>query len=151
MLFRSIAVQGIFLMHSEGITSPTVQSIVLDMTTVGTMAGAYAFAYLRPRMGYATMLALMILPQKACENLQVLSAQGFEGEYGFFEAIDYTASRVQRGKTNSIVYSFMVHHQSMSLLSLAYLLLNRPMQQRFEAEPLFQATLLLLQIGRAHV
>jgi cyclic beta-1,2-glucan synthetase len=94
---------------------------------------------------YATMLALMIFPQRACENLQVLSAQGFEGEYGFFEAIDYTPSRVQRGKTNSIVYSFMVHHQSMSLLSLAYLLLNRPMQQRFEAEPLFQATLLLLQ------
>ena len=33
----------------------------------------------------------------------------------------------------------------MSLLSLAYLLLDRPMQRRFEADPLFQATLLLLQ------
>src|SRR5206468_1448718 len=33
----------------------------------------------------------------------------------------------------------------MSLLSLAYLLLGRPMQKRFEADPLFQATLLLLQ------
>ena len=31
------------------------------------------------------------------------------------------------------------------LLSLAYLLLNRPMQRRFEADPLFQATMLLLQ------
>jgi MFS family permease len=59
IVMNMIAVQGIFLMHSEGITSPTVQSIVLDMTTVGTMAGAYAFAYLRPRMGYATMLALI--------------------------------------------------------------------------------------------
>ena len=33
----------------------------------------------------------------------------------------------------------------MSLLSLAYLLLDRPMQKRFESDPLFQATTLLLQ------
>jgi len=33
----------------------------------------------------------------------------------------------------------------MTLLALAYLLLDRPMQKRFEAEPLFQSTLLLLQ------
>ncbi len=33
----------------------------------------------------------------------------------------------------------------MSLLSLAYLILDRPMQKRFESDPLFQATLLLLQ------
>ncbi len=39
----------------------------------------------------------------------------------------------------------MAHHQGMSFLSLAYLLLDRPMQQRFESDPLFQATLLLLQ------
>jgi hypothetical protein len=39
----------------------------------------------------------------------------------------------------------MAHHQGMSLLSCAYVLLGRPMQRRFESEPLFQATLLLLQ------
>lgn len=33
----------------------------------------------------------------------------------------------------------------MSLLALAYLLLDRPMQRRFVSDPLFQATLLLLQ------
>jgi len=33
----------------------------------------------------------------------------------------------------------------MSFLSLAHLLLGRPMQKRFESEPLFQATMLLLQ------
>ena len=31
------------------------------------------------------------------------------------------------------------------MLSLAYLLLDRPMQKRFESDPLFQATTLLLQ------
>ncbi|HEV8508326.1 MAG TPA: glucoamylase family protein, partial [Chitinophagaceae bacterium] len=94
---------------------------------------------------YASMLALMIAPLKACNNLQLLSKDGFEGEYGFYEAIDYTLSRVPRGSTNSVVYSYMVHHQGMSFLSLAYALLNKPMQQRFESELRFNATLLLLQ------
>ena len=39
----------------------------------------------------------------------------------------------------------MAHHVGMSLLSLAHLLLDRPMQRRFAADPRFQATLLLLQ------
>jgi len=94
---------------------------------------------------YASMLALMISPAKACNNLQLLSKEGFEGEFGFFEAIDYTPSRLPRGKDNSIIKSYMVHHQGMGLLSLAYVLLNKPMQQRFVSELRFQATLLLLQ------
>jgi cyclic beta-1,2-glucan synthetase len=94
---------------------------------------------------YASMLALMVMPVKACDNLELLAEEGFEGEYGFYEAVDYTNSRLPRGKTNSIVYSFMVHHQGMGFLSLAYVLLNKPMQQRFAAELRFQATLLLLQ------
>jgi cyclic beta-1,2-glucan synthetase len=95
---------------------------------------------------YASMLALMILPEKAVANLQVLAKKGLEGgEYGFYEAIDYTASRLPRGKTSVIIQSFMVHHQGMGLLSMAYVLLDKPMQQRFVAELRFQATLLLLQ------
>jgi hypothetical protein len=94
---------------------------------------------------YASMLALMVAPTKACTNLQLLSKEGFEGAYGFYEAIDYTPSRLPRGATNSIVRSYMVHHQGMSFLSLAYVLLNKPMQQRFESELRFNATLLLLQ------
>ena len=39
----------------------------------------------------------------------------------------------------------MAHHQGMSLLAFSYLLHDQPMQQRFVADPLFQATLLLLQ------
>ncbi|HXB09604.1 MAG TPA: glucoamylase family protein, partial [Puia sp.] len=94
---------------------------------------------------YASMLALMVAPVKACANLETLVSEGFEGEYGLFEAIDYTPSRVPRGKTNEVIYSFMVHHQGMSLLAMAYLLLDKPLQRRFEAELRFQATLLLLQ------
>ncbi len=94
---------------------------------------------------YASMMALMVAPSKACTNLQLLSEEGYEGEYGLFEAIDFTASRLPRDKSYSIVKSYMVHHQGMSLLSLAYVLLNKPMQQRFMSERRFQATLLLLQ------
>ncbi len=94
---------------------------------------------------YASALALMVAPEEACLNLQRLAAEGFEARYGFYEAIDYTPSRLPRGQSSAVVRSFMAHHQGMSFLSLAYLLLDRPMQKRFEAEPVFQATMLLLQ------
>ncbi|MGC9966168.1 MAG: glucoamylase family protein [Syntrophobacteraceae bacterium] len=94
---------------------------------------------------YASALALMVAPEKACLNLERLAAEGVEGRFGFYEAIDYTPSRLPRGQSSTVVRSFMTHHQGMSLLSLACLLLDRPMQKRFESEPLFQATMLLLQ------
>ena len=94
---------------------------------------------------YSTIMALMVLPEEACKNLEDMAAEGFESNYGFYEAIEYTSSRLPRGQEFEIIRSFMVHHQGMSLLSLAYLLLNKPMQKRFEAEVQFQATLLLLQ------
>jgi cellobiose phosphorylase len=94
---------------------------------------------------YASVLALMVAPEAACLNLQRLAAEGLEGRFGFYEAIDYTPPRQRRGEASSVVRSYMAHHQGMSLLSLAYLLLGRPMQKRFESDPLFQATTLLLQ------
>ncbi|MHB1300729.1 MAG: GH36-type glycosyl hydrolase domain-containing protein [Burkholderiales bacterium] len=94
---------------------------------------------------YASALALTVVPQEACRNLQRLEDQGFRGIYGFFEAIDYTPSRVPRGKNHAIVRSFMAHHQGMSLLAFGHILLNRPMQRRFMSVPIIQATELLLQ------
>lgn len=94
---------------------------------------------------YASALALMVAPQEACANLQRLAVSGLAGRYGLHEAIDYTPARLLRGQTGAVVRSFMAHHQGMTLLALAYHLLDRPMQRRFEAEPQFQATLLLLE------
>ena len=68
---------------------------------------------------YASALALMVAPEEACLNLQRLAADGFEGRYGFYEAIDYTPSRLPRGQSSAVVRSFMAHHQGMSFLSLA--------------------------------
>ena len=94
---------------------------------------------------YSTVMALMVMPEEACQNMQRLTSEGFEGNLGYYEAVDYTPLRVPRGQSNAIIKSYMAHHQGMSFLSIAYLLLNKPMQRRFEADPQFQATLLLLQ------
>jgi len=94
---------------------------------------------------HASALALMVAPEAACRNLEDLSSRGFQGRYGLYEAIDYTPSHLPRGRTSAVVQSYMAHHQGMSLLALTHLLLDQPMQKRFEANPMFQATVLLLQ------
>ncbi len=94
---------------------------------------------------YASMMALMVAPEAACQNLQRLTALGFGGEFGLYEAIDYTRTRVPHGQDYVVVRSFMAHHQGMGLLALDHLLRQQPMQRRFVADTQFQATLLLLQ------
>lgn len=94
---------------------------------------------------YASMMALMIAPSRACENLIRMHSEGFCGYFGFYEAIDYTRDRLPADNHYSILKSFMTHHQGMGLLSIAYALLDRPMQKRFMSEPRFQASLPLLQ------
>ncbi len=94
---------------------------------------------------YATMLGLMVKPEESCANLQRMADLGFMGKYGFYEAIDYTTARLPRGQSFAVVRSFMAHHQGMGFLAMSYLLHDRPMQRRFESDPLLQSTLLVLQ------
>ncbi|MBA2539809.1 MAG: cyclic beta 1-2 glucan synthetase, partial [Deltaproteobacteria bacterium] len=94
---------------------------------------------------YACVMGLMVAPEAACANLKVLAANERLGDYGFFEAIDYTTTRLPPGKTSVTVQSYMAHHQGMSLLSLVYVLADRPMQRRFDADLALRATNLLLQ------
>ncbi len=94
---------------------------------------------------YSTALALLVDPAAACENLQNLALQGYEGKYGFYEAIDYTPSRVPPGESSVTLHSFMAHHQGMSLLALGNLLHAQAMPRRFMACPALKAAELLLQ------
>ena len=95
---------------------------------------------------YATVMALMVDPPAALQNLRRLAGEGAAaGPFGFYEAVDYTATRLRPGETRAIVRSYMAHHQGMSLLALAQVLLDAPMQRRFAAEARLRATLLLLQ------
>ena len=94
---------------------------------------------------YATVLALMVAPREACENLQRLARDGREGAFGFYEAVDYTPSRLPPDESSATVRSFMAHHQGMSLLALVSSLRELPMQRRFMSRPLLKAADLLLQ------
>ena len=94
---------------------------------------------------YASVLALMVAPAEATRNLRRLAAGGAAGRFGLYEAIDYTPARLPVGQSSALVRSFMVHHQGMSLLALDHALQGQPMQRRFQSDPQFQATSLLLQ------
>ncbi|TMB10289.1 MAG: glycosyl transferase, partial [Deltaproteobacteria bacterium] len=94
---------------------------------------------------YATALAAMIDPAAAVRNFQRLAEAGACGAYGFYEALDYTASRLPGGTGVAIVRSYMAHHQGMLLVALANTLHEGVMRARFHAEPGVQATELLLQ------
>ena len=106
---------------------------------------------------YASALALLVDPRAACRNLRRIAADGGLGTCGFIEAIDYTPSRrvpestsitragVGRSTEGVPVRQFMAHHQGMSLLAYAAVLLDHPMQRRFMADPAMQSATLLLQ------
>ncbi len=102
---------------------------------------------------YATALAVMLDPVASTANLRRLAAAGLEGEYGFFDAIDYT----HRGPdaighddeaepaAGVVVPAYLAHHEGMTLVALTNALLGDRMVERFHAEPRVQATELLLQ------
>lgn len=79
---------------------------------------------------YATFLALQIDEKAAVRNLFRLSEMGMEGRYGFYEAVDFTPSRLRNNKYE-IVRTFMAHHLGMSLLAIDNVLKAGIMQRRF--------------------
>ena len=94
---------------------------------------------------YATLLATMIAPHAAVKNLETLRSLHAEGPHGFYEAIDFTPSRLAKGETYHVVRSYMVHHQGMGFVALANCLLGDVMPRRLRAEPRVKAAELLLQ------
>jgi cyclic beta-1,2-glucan synthetase len=94
---------------------------------------------------YATGLATMIDAEAAAQNFSRISAAGGRGRYGWYEALDYTPSRVPEGDKAAIVRTYMAHHQGMTLVAIADTLCAGAMRTRFHIEPIIQATELLLQ------
>jgi hypothetical protein len=87
---------------------------------------------------YSSFLAAAVDPSTAVENLRQMREFGWLGRYGFYEAIQYTADGGEP------VRMWMAHHQGMSLLAVANLLCDNPLQRYFHAEPQVMATELLL-------
>ena len=120
----------------------TYQYSSFGVPGLGLKRGLSQSAVIAP---YATALAAMTDPQAAARNFLRLAAAGGRGRYGWYEALDYTPSHVPEGAQVAIVRSYMAHHQGMSLVALADALLDGAMRARFHAEPMIQATQLLLQ------
>ena len=91
---------------------------------------------------YASMLAALIEPQQALENLQVLERKGALGPHGFRDAVDY--SRPDPGERYAIVQTYMAHHIGMGAVALTNVLMAEIWQRRFHADPLVRAAELLL-------
>ena len=94
---------------------------------------------------YATALAGLVRARAAAQNFVRLTESGLEGRYGYYEAVDYTPSRLPPSRDRVIVKAFMAHHQGMTLVALANLLTDFSMQRRFHADARIKACDLLLE------
>src|ERR1700688_1762644 len=95
---------------------------------------------------YSTCMALSIESGAALNNLRTLEHKRSLSSYGFYEALDYNPGRVHsRLRRFELVRCWMVHHQGMSLLSIANFLHAELVQRWFHSHPRVQATELLLQ------
>ncbi len=94
---------------------------------------------------YSTFLALPYLPKKSFENLKKLKNFGAYGSYGFYEAVDFTKSRLQGNQNSSVIYSYFAHHQGMSILALNNYLNQDIIRNRFHRDPHMASAELVLQ------
>ncbi|MEO0003863.1 MAG: hypothetical protein RLZZ22_1555, partial [Pseudomonadota bacterium] len=75
---------------------------------------------------YATALAAQHLPHLAVANFAALEQLVGRSRYGFIEALDFSPARQSGRQRCQPVHTFMAHHQGMSLVALANLLLDAP-------------------------
>jgi cyclic beta-1,2-glucan synthetase len=120
----------------------TYQYSAFGVPGLGLKRGLSQDAVIAP---YATALAAMVDPQAAARNFSRLAAAGGRGRYGWYEALDYTPARLPEGDKVAIVRSYMAHHQGMTLIAICDAVQDGAMRARFHAEPIIQATQLLLQ------
>mgnify|MGYP001066913557 FL=1 len=94
---------------------------------------------------YSSALALMIDPIEATNNLRLLSStEAMFGEYGFFEAIDYSREKTPKGRKGVLIGTYMAHHQGMSISAIANTLNDNCLQKLFHLHPKIKAVESLL-------
>ena len=94
---------------------------------------------------YGTILAISDVPNEVVQNLKILEKEGMKGKYGFYESIDYTPERLEKGKKSEPVKTYMAHHQALILLSLNNYFNNQIFQKRFSQNAEIEAVNILLQ------
>jgi len=94
---------------------------------------------------YATALGALVDPVAAVRNLARLRSLGALGHFGYYDALDFTASRVPPGQTVAIVRTYMAHHQGMTITAIGNVLGQGFLRSRFHNEPMVLAAESLLQ------
>jgi cyclic beta-1,2-glucan synthetase len=94
---------------------------------------------------YASLIGLSLQPQAVLENMARLEELKMLGRFGFYEALDFTQTRLPAGQTHATVQSYMAHHQGMILVAACNYLLGDVMVQRFHSDEHIQSIELLLQ------
>lgn len=94
---------------------------------------------------YATALASQVDAGAACDNFRRLAALSARGRYGFYEALDFTPERQTHGERLTLVSTYMAHHQGMTIVALANVLLGGVAQRWGVAHARIEALLPLLQ------
>ena len=94
---------------------------------------------------YGSILAITDYPKEVVENLRLLEKNNMYDKYGFYESIDFTPERVEKGQKASVVKTYMAHHQGLILLSLNNLFNNNILQKRFVQNPEIDSVTILLQ------
>jgi cyclic beta-1,2-glucan synthetase len=101
---------------------------------------------------YASLMALVVAPQAAVENLAALERLGARGAFGFIESLDYTPRRQPAGaqSDHTMVRTYMAHHQAMGLLACAHVLTGGAVRRWAAAAPHLRAVLSLLHERATH-
>jgi len=99
---------------------------------------------------YSTALAAMSQPTAAVRNFEHLIEHGARGVLGFYDAVDYTRSRLPAKSSRVVVRTYMAHHQGMTIVAIANVITGGAMQSRFANDPWVRAAELLLQERTPH-
>lgn len=94
---------------------------------------------------YASLMGLSLQPHQVLENMTRLEQENMLGRFGFYEALDYTKTRMPKYQTQAIVRSYMAHHQGMILMAANNYLLDDVIVRRFHADERIKSVELLLQ------
>ena len=94
---------------------------------------------------YSTFLAISDVPKQAIENLKRIEEYGGIGQFGFYESIDFTPSRLKPKEKYAVVKTFMAHHQGLTLLSINNAINKNILQKRFHNNPEIEAVSILLE------
>ena len=94
---------------------------------------------------YASLMAVGFDPHAVIKNIRKLISQNMFGLYGFYEALDFTSSRLLINEKAAVVAEYMAHHQGMALMAINNFLHNDIMVQRMHSNVLINSVDLLLQ------